>query len=72
VKIRYDPNVDALYIELRKAQVETVHWSDNVAADYDDEGHLCGIEILDASKEIGDLDALKSLEFKQYELTRRE
>ena len=72
MKIRYDPNVDALYIELATGFFRTEHWTDNIAADYDVNGHLCGIEILDASKEIADLEGLKSVDFKQYETTRRD
>ena len=72
MKITYDPEADALYIRFKEAQVRTEHWSESVAADYDADGHLCGIEILDASAQFADLKALKTVDFRQYETTRRD
>jgi uncharacterized protein YuzE len=53
VKITYDAQVDALYIRFREATVTTKHVGEGLAADYDAEGHLAGIEILDAAKRLG-------------------
>jgi len=53
VKITYDAEVDALYIRFREATVTTKHVGEGLAADYDAEGHLAGIEILDAAKRLG-------------------
>ena len=52
--ITYDQQVDALYIRFRETTVTTKHLADGIAADYDSEGHLAGIEILDAMKKLGD------------------
>ena len=52
--ITYDQQVDALYIRFRETTVTTKHLADGIAADYDSEGHLTGIEILDAMKQLGD------------------
>ena len=52
--ITYDQQVDALYIRFRETTVTTKHLADGIAADYDSEGHLAGIEILDAMKQLGD------------------
>ncbi|HEU4760326.1 MAG TPA: DUF2283 domain-containing protein [Dehalococcoidia bacterium] len=54
MKIHYDPQVDALYIELRDADVKE---SDEIAkgfiVDYDAAGSPVAIEILDASRLLG-------------------
>lgn len=53
MRITYDPQVDALYIRFREATVTTKHLAEGIAADYDAQGHLAGIEILDAVKRLG-------------------
>jgi uncharacterized protein YuzE len=53
VKITYDAEVDALYIRFREATVTTKHVGEGLAADYDADGYLAGIEILDAAKRLG-------------------
>ncbi len=57
MKIRYDPKVDAMYIDLTDADIMT---SDEIAPgiifDYDASGGVVGIEILDASERVRDLD----------------
>ena len=53
MKITYDPEVDALYIRFRETTVTTKHIGEGLAADYDAEGRLAGIEILDAAKRLG-------------------
>jgi len=54
MRIHYDPQVDALYIELRDADIQE---SDEIAkgfiVDYDAEGNPVAIEILDASRVLG-------------------
>jgi uncharacterized protein YuzE len=47
MKIEYDPQADALYIQLRKGKIaETVETSKYVYTDVDEEGRPLGIEIL--------------------------
>ena len=54
MRITYDPTVDALYIRFEEAkQVATEHLTQGIAADYDEQGNLAGIEILDALKRFG-------------------
>ncbi|MEW6235838.1 MAG: DUF2283 domain-containing protein [Candidatus Omnitrophota bacterium] len=48
--ISYDEEVDALYIRFQETTVTTKHLAEGIAADYDREGCLAGIEILDALK----------------------
>ena len=54
MKITYDAEVDALYIRFKDTTVTTKHLAEGIAADYDAQGHLAGIEILDAIKRLGD------------------
>jgi len=61
MRITYDPNVDALYIRFKEAQVITKHLAEGIAADYDAEGRLAGIEILDAAQRLGDPAAFKQV-----------
>ncbi len=61
MRITYDPEVDALYIRFREATVTTEHIAEGFAADYDAEGHLAGIEILDAAKRLGGRDVFRQV-----------
>jgi uncharacterized protein YuzE len=54
VRITYDREVDALYIRFKETTVTTKHLAEGIAADYDSDGRLAGIEILDARKRLGD------------------
>jgi YD repeat-containing protein len=54
MRITYDREVDALYIRFRETTVTTKHLAEGIAADYDADGRLTGIEILDAVKRLGD------------------
>ena len=53
MRITYDSEVDALYIRFIETTVTTKHLAEGIAADYDAEGRLAGIEILDAVKRFG-------------------
>lgn len=61
MKITYDPEVDALYIRFRETTVTTQHLAEGLAADYDADGHLAGIEILDVIKRLGNRDTFKQV-----------
>ncbi len=54
MKISYDPEVDALAIVFRETTVTTKHLAEGIAADYDADGRLAGLEILDAKSRFGD------------------
>ncbi len=54
MKITYDREVDALYIRFRETTVTTKHLAEGITADYDSDGRLAGIEVLDAAKRLGD------------------
>ena len=54
MKVRYDPEVDVLSIALSDAPVEESDESKpGVILDYDIRGNVVGLEILDASKRMG-------------------
>lgn len=61
MRITYDREVDALYIRFKETTVTTKHLAESIAADYDSEGRLAGIEILDARKRLGDPAAFKQV-----------
>ena len=58
MKISYDPEVDALSIVLREATVTTKPLGEEIALEYDRDGRLAGIEVLDAVKRFGDTESL--------------
>ena len=59
MKISSDTEVDASSITFRDTTVTTKHLAEGIAADYDSDGRLAGIEILDAVKRFGDQDTLR-------------
>ena len=61
MRISYDPEVDALSITFREATVTTQHLAEGIAADYDTDGQLVGIEILDAVKRFGGRETLRQV-----------
>ncbi len=61
MKISYDPEVDALSIVFRVTTTTTKHLADGIAADYDSEGRLAGIEILDATLRFGGKETLRDV-----------
>ncbi|MDR7037733.1 YD repeat-containing protein [Methylobacterium sp. BE186] len=53
MKTRYDPEADALYLRLADDRiVESEEVRAGIVLDYDAQGRLVGIEILDASEHI--------------------
>ena len=61
MKISYDPEVDALSIIFRDTTVTTQHLAEGIAGEYDAEGRLAGIEILDAVKRFGGQETLRQV-----------
>ena len=53
MKITYDKEVDALYIRFLETTVTTKHLADGSAADFDADGNLAGVEVLDAARKLG-------------------
>src|SRR5262249_14353243 len=53
MKVRYDPSVDMLYIDLNDAEiVNSDEIQEGIVADYDKDGNIIGIEIFDASERV--------------------
>ena len=51
MKLEFDPQIDALYLELMEAEVEqSKEIQPGVILDYDAEGRIVGIEVLYVSK----------------------
>jgi len=61
MKIRYDQEVDALSIIFRETTVTTRALAEGIAGEYDSEGRLVGIELLDAIKRFGNADTLRQV-----------
>ena len=70
MRITYDSEVDVLYIRCRETTVTTKDLGEGLAADYGAEGHLAGIEILDALKRPGDRDAFKRIVLEDVAIGR--
>lgn len=53
MKSRYDPEADALYVQLAEARiVESEEVRPGIVLDFDAAGRVVGIEILDASEHV--------------------
>jgi uncharacterized protein YuzE len=68
MKIQYDTEVDALSITFIDTTVTTQHLTDGIAVDYDSDGHIAGIEILDAIKQLGGRQIFDKIELEQVGL----
>lgn len=58
MKVKYDPQINAAYISFKKGrrgaiQVTTVRITEDIAVDFGPNEEIAGIEILDASKNLG-------------------
>lgn len=70
MKITYDAEVDALYIRFADTTVTTKELGDGIAIDFDAEGNLAGIEILDAKKRLGAGDPFRTITLEDIALAR--
>ena len=61
MRVTYDSEVDVLYIRFIEATVTTKQVAEGIAVDYDKEGRIAGIEILDALKRFGSKDVFKKV-----------
>ena len=64
MRITYDSEVDAFYIRFLETTVTTKHVAEGIAVDYDAEGRIAGIEILDAIKRFGTKDVFRKVIFE--------
>jgi len=64
MRVRVDHGADAVYLNLTDRPIkDSEEVADGIVVDYDAEGRIVGIEILDASKRTGDPAALKKFSF---------
>lgn len=57
MKVKYDPKIDALYIDLSNGKYDsTKKITDSILVDMAKSGKILGIEILDASENISHFD----------------
>ncbi len=61
MRITYDREVDALYIQFLEATVSTDHVAAGVAVDYAADGRIAGIEILDARHRFSDFSVFQQV-----------
>lgn len=61
MRIRYDIEVDALSITFRDTTVSTREMEEGLVGEYDAEGRLAGLEILDALERLGDPSILREV-----------
>ncbi len=54
MKIRYDAEVDALSIIFKETTVTTAELAEGLAAEYDAQAQIVGLELLDAARRFGD------------------
>jgi len=54
MRIEYDDEADALYILLKNSTpVDARDVGTGVTADFDEQGHIVGLEVLDAAEKLG-------------------
>ena len=70
MKITYDSEVDVLYFQFLDATVTTEHLAEGIAVDYDTEGRLAGIEVLDALKRFQDPQVLRQIVLEDVGLVK--
>ena len=64
MRVRVDKEADAIYLNSTdRAIKDSAEVADGIVVDYDDEGRIVGVEILDASKRTGDPTVLSQFDF---------
>ena len=60
MRVRVDRGADAIYLDLTDRPIkDSAEVAEGIIVDYDAEGRIIGVEILDASKRTDDPDVLK-------------
>jgi len=69
MKITYDQEADVLYIQLREVTpTDSTDLEEGITADLDAEGHVIGLEVLDARLRLGE-SALANFALERFPLT---
>lgn len=61
MRITYDSEVDAMSIVFRETPVTTKEVAEGIAIEYDRDGLIAGIEVLDAVKRFGGEETLRKI-----------
>jgi uncharacterized protein YuzE len=70
LKLTYDPDVDALYVQLKDTPpTDSVDYAAGLTLEFDADGDVVGVEILDASQRL-DADAVTQLAAAQRAAVR--
>lgn len=70
MRIEYDAEADALYVQFKDVRPDdNVDVEEGVTVDLDDEGHIVGLEILDAAERLG-LESLLNVSIENMPLER--
>jgi uncharacterized protein YuzE len=65
MRVRVDHKADAVYLNLTDHEIaESEEVADGIVVDYDAEGRIVGLEILDASRRTGDPGVLRQFSFE--------
>jgi uncharacterized protein YuzE len=65
MRVRVDHGADAIYLNLTDRAIKvSAEVADGIVVDYDAEGRIVGVEILDASKRTDDPEVLKQFSFE--------
>ena len=65
MRMRVDHGADAIYLNLTDRPIkDSEEVADGIVVDYDAEGRIVGVEILDASKRTDDPEVLKQFSFE--------
>jgi uncharacterized protein YuzE len=65
MRVRVDYAADAVYLNLTDRPIkDSAEVADGIVVDYDHEGRIVGVEILDASKRTDDPEALRQFSFE--------
>jgi uncharacterized protein YuzE len=65
MRVRVDHGADAIYVNLTDRPIkDSAEVADGIVVDYDNEGRIVGVEILDASKRTDDPEVLKQFSFE--------
>jgi uncharacterized protein YuzE len=64
MRVRVDHAADAVYVNLTDRPIkDSAEVADGIVVDYDDEGRIVGVEILDASKRTDDPRGAQATQF---------
>lgn len=69
MRIRYDPEVDALSVLFRETTVTTKELAEGIVAEYDAQERLVGLEILDVGARLGGPSTLREVTLEGVGLT---